>query len=137
MGTKLKLTAELNEKYRVVTNIDGHEYVMDEPVDLGGDNTGTVPGGMLGVALAGCKAMVARMYADKHKITLRKVEVEVDLDFEETGDDIQMVMDADVVIDGEMTEKQLEGMIKFVNEQCPVQKILMQPNTINNTVRLK
>ncbi|MDD2522290.1 MAG: OsmC family protein [Anaerolineaceae bacterium] len=137
MGTKLNVTAELNDKYRVGTKVAGHEYVMDEPIDAGGDDTGTVPGAMLGVALAGCKAMVARVYADKCRIPLRKVEVEIEMDFEQTESGIDLAMNADIVIDGDLTEKQMEGMTKFLNEQCPVQKILSQPNKITSTVSLK
>lgn len=137
MGTKLNLTAEMNDKYRVVTRIGGHEYVMDEPVSLGGDDTGTVPGGMLAVALAGCKAMVARVYADKHKLDLRKIEMDVEADFEENNGEYELVFTVDIAIDGDLDEQELARITRYINSACPVEKILTQVNTINTTVRMK
>lgn len=137
MGIKLSLTAECTEKFRVVTQVMGHEYVMDEPVEAGGDDTGAVPGAMLMVALAGCKAMVARMYIDKHDLPVRNIEINLDTDFEQKGSDFELTMDTEVVIDGDLTEQQLATLTRYVNTQCPVQKILEQANTLNTTVRLK
>lgn len=137
MGMQLSLTAECADKFRVVTNVMGHEYVMDEPVEAGGDDTGAVPGAMLMVALAGCKAMVARMYIDKHDLPVRNIEVKIDSDFDQKGSDLAFAMDTDLVIDGDLTEDQLASLTRYVNTQCPVQKILEQANTLNTTVRLK
>lgn len=137
MGIQLSLTAECTDKFRVVTQVMGHEYVMDEPVEAGGDDTGAVPGAMLMVALAGCKAMVARMYLDKHNLPVRNIEIKLNSDFDQKGSDFALTMDTDVVIDGDLTEDQLASLTRYVNTQCPVQKILEQANTLHTTVRLK
>lgn len=137
MGIQLSLTAECTDKFRVVTKVMGHEYVMDEPIEAGGDDTGAIPGAILMVALAGCKAMVARMYIDKHNLPVRNIEINLVSDFDQKGSDFDLTMNTDMVIDGDLSDEQLATLTRYVNSQCPVQKILEQPNTLNTTVRLK
>ena len=53
----------------------GHPLVADEPVDVGGTNTGPTPYDYLVAALAACTTMTLRLYADRKGWPLQGVEV--------------------------------------------------------------
>lgn len=57
----------------VVAN--GHTLVADEPVGMGGTNSGPTPYDYLLAALGACTAMTVRMYADHKKWSLESVAV--------------------------------------------------------------
>ena len=54
-----------------------HRLLADEPVSVGGLDSGPSPYDFLSVALGTCTAMTLRMYADRKKLKLGRVSVEV------------------------------------------------------------
>lgn len=54
-----------------------HHLVADEPVSLGGTDTGPTPYEYLLMALGSCTAMTLRMYADRKSWPLERAEVSV------------------------------------------------------------
>jgi putative redox protein len=61
--------------YRTEINASGHSLIADEPVSVGGTNTGPNPYEYLVAALGSCTAMTLRMYADRKGWPLEAVEV--------------------------------------------------------------
>src|SRR5437870_2544539 len=55
-----------------------HTLVVDEPVSVGGADTGPSPTDLLAMSLASCTAITVEMYADRKGWELGGVEVEVD-----------------------------------------------------------
>jgi len=53
----------------------GHSVVLDEPRDVGGDDTGMNPYEMLLAALGGCIAITVRLYAQRKGWKLEDVRV--------------------------------------------------------------
>jgi putative redox protein len=68
MNHSVNVTWEKNMKF--VTNLDGHQLVVDSSVEGGGDNEGPRPKALMMVALAGCTGM------DVISI-LKKMQVEI------------------------------------------------------------
>ena len=52
-----------------------HQFLMDEPAAVGGDDEGPAPYEMLNAALGACTAMTLRMYAERKKWPLDSVRV--------------------------------------------------------------
>ncbi len=109
-------------------------YIIDEPVDAGGNDKGMTPVESLLAALGACKAIVVRMFADKFRINLKNYHIEVSGELDPDG----FVGKADVPsgfskiktidhLEADNEQKQIDRFIKFVEEHCPVKATLSEP----------
>ena len=57
--------------------VGNHHFLADEPESIGGFDAGPAPYDLLGAALGTCTTMTLRMYADRKKLPLDRVTVEV------------------------------------------------------------
>jgi len=117
--------------FRTEVAAGNHGFLADEPLSVGGTDTGPTPYDLLSAALATCTSITLRMYANLKKIKLRSAMVAVrhgrvhaedcsDCDSTEGRiDEFQRVL----TLDGDLTDDQRQRMLEIA-DRCPVHKTL-------------
>ena len=126
------ITAELQSDYRVDITNGTHTWRADEPVDLGGDNTGPNPYDMLLGAVAACTSITLSMYAKRKNIEITSLSVEYSYDkvhakdCEQCDDSHSGMVDrvtSKIYIDGDFDETTRLRLMEIA-QRCPVHKTL-------------
>jgi putative redox protein len=121
------------EPYKVeLTSLTGNKVVADEPVLLGGKNSGFSPKELLASSLAACTVITLKMYATRKEWMLERVDVEVELEFDNQKNATQIRRS--IVVTGSLSDEQKQTLLSVANK-CPLHKILM--GTINIETNLK
>ncbi|MDN6864605.1 MULTISPECIES: OsmC family protein [Pseudomonas] len=110
------------ENYRHSVNINHHELFTDLPKDLGGDDSAPSPHDYFDAALASCKALTVRLYAQKKDIPLTGVTVEVTHEAaqEQKG---RYTLNVKLTLKGVLSDAQRDEL-HHVADRCPVHKLM-------------
>jgi putative redox protein len=115
--------------YKTLVNSGRDQYVVDEPVEFGGGAAGPAPIDYLCMALASCKAITIRMYANRKKWNLGEVEVKVTF---VKGDQMPTGMNTffcSVCLSGDLNEEQIQRVLE-ISKVCPVDRLLSKPSEV-------
>jgi uncharacterized OsmC-like protein len=136
------VTADLTEGYVVEIRSGRHVWLADEPVDVGGTDTGPNPYEMLLGALAACTLITLSMYARRKGIALEAVSATFhyekvhsddcqDCETDRTGwlDHVR----TEIFLDGDFDEEQRRRLME-VAVRCPVHKTLENGVTFTETL---
>lgn len=108
-----------------------HRLRVDEPLDMGGEDSGPSPYGLLAAALGACTSMTLRMYARNkqwplEKVTLRlrhtKVHAQDCADCETKAGRLDRI-DREVLLEGPLTAEQRARLLEIA-DRCPVHRTL-------------
>ena len=136
------ITADLVEGYQIEITNGRHSWRADEPVDVGGADTGPNPYELLLGAVAACTCITVSMYAQRKGITLDSISVQyshakVHADDCEICDDEAAgfidTVEAQLFIEGTFTEAQ-RARLHEVAHRCPVRKTLERGVTFGDDV---
>ena len=138
---KAEVTA-LSEGMQMNCEARGMSFLLDEPAELGGSNLGMNPVEALLSALGGCKGIVVKSFARKHRIKLKSVKVVCEGVLDPDG---FMGLNPEAKIgfteitthfyfDADNTDEELADFVKFVEHTCPVLDTLVNPAAFDFTI---
>lgn len=137
------VTARLREGTAVDMQARQFSWRGDEPLSVGGTDTGPTPYELLLGGLAACIAVTLKLYASHKQITVSGVEVRLEfdrihaddcLDCDEGADGWIDRIQSDVTISGTFTDAQRTRLAQ-VARRCPVHKTLSNGVTIVDSVQ--
>lgn len=105
--------------YRAEIRNGRHELTVDEPLNLGGGDTGPTPDELLEAALASCTAITLRMYANRKEWPVTEINVAVYLERKED----KTFFTRNIQVEGTLDEVQKERLLQIA-KACPVSKTL-------------
>lgn len=111
---------------------DGKTFYVDEPMSVGGDDTGPDPYTLVLAGLGGCTSMTAMLYARRKNWNLERVRVRLSSERVHAKDCADCRSDADAFIhrisrtiefEGDLDAEQL-ARLREIAMKCPVGKML-------------
>jgi putative redox protein len=117
----MKATAQKTGTFRQSIKIRDHQLTIDEPMDMGGDDSGPSPQELLAASLASCTAITMEMYAKRKGWDVGDVEVSCDYTPAERGcpTRFNLVMRFPESMDEEQVER-----LRVIAAKCPVHRTL-------------
>ena len=117
----MKATVTRAGTFRHTVKIREHAFVVDEPSDQGGEDTGPSPLELLAASLASCTAITMEMYAQRKGWELPDIEVLVDYQPAERGcpTRFNLIMRFPDSLSDEMVER-----LRIIAAKCPVHRTL-------------
>lgn len=117
--------------FAVAISASGHSWIADEPVSVGGDNSGPSPYQLLSSALGACTAMTIRMYARHKELPLERVKVELHHEKVHAKDCAECDTKAGkidriqrtILLEGDLTDEQRQRLLEIA-DKCPVHRTL-------------
>jgi len=124
--------------YTQYVRTDNHYFLADEPERLGGYDLGPAPYDLLLAGLGACTSMTLKMYAERKKIPLTGVTVELEHSRDHVedcnncnNDNNQIdIIDRTVELSGDITEEQRASLMRIA-DRCPVHRTLQNRIDIN------
>lgn len=110
------------DRYRTEITTESKSFAADEPAEMGGSDTAPAPPELLMGALASCTAITLRMYADRKKLDVAKINVQVTY----TKEEFKSSFTVEVSFEGNLDEGQRNRFLEIA-KMCPVHKILNSP----------
>ena len=107
--------------FRHTVQVRDHQLTVDEPLEIGGHDTGPDPQELLAVSLASCTAITMEMYATRKGWDIGHVEVSVEYTPAERGcpTKFELVMQ----LADDVPEEQVERL-RVIAAKCPVHRVL-------------
>jgi uncharacterized OsmC-like protein/fermentation-respiration switch protein FrsA (DUF1100 family) len=120
-----------NGRFQQAITAGRHQLLADEPVTVGGLDSGLGPYDLLVAALGACTAMTVRLYAEQKGLPLERVSVQLkhgkihaaDCESCETKEGKIDRIDRTITFEGELDAEQ-RGKLLEIADKCPVHRTL-------------
>lgn len=116
--------------YQAEVQAGNHSIQGDEPLHLGGGNTGPSPFDLLAASLAQCTVTTLRMYADRKGWKVGHITCEVTMQYERN---VVTAFRKNLAFEFPCTEDQEKRMVKIASK-CPVHLLLLNEKEITTQI---
>ncbi|MEE3622627.1 alpha/beta fold hydrolase [Nitrospirillum sp. BR 11752] len=115
-------------RYQLAMRSGPHQFLADEPVDVGGLNSGLAPYDFVSAGLAACTTMTMRMYAERKGLPLVRAQTRVTHTKrpDQTPADL---FTRTIVLEGPLDEEQRAKLLSIAN-RCPVDITLTRASEV-------
>jgi uncharacterized OsmC-like protein/alpha/beta superfamily hydrolase len=128
--------------FQTEINANGHSLIADEPVAMGGADTGPSPYDFLVAALGACTSITLRMYADRKQWPLDSIVVRLrhqkihakDCEKCETKEGKIDYIQREVELQGALSQEQRERLLEIA-DRCPVHRSLHSENHVESWLK--
>ena len=128
---------EQNKNFTRLIYTENHQLIADEPTSVGGLNLGPNPYEYLLASLGACTSMTVRMYANKKKLNLDNIEINLkhhkihaeDCNDCESETGLVDTIEKVIKLDGVLTNDERQRLLEIA-DKCPVHK------TLNNEIKI-
>lgn len=137
MQTKIIASAaafNTGDTYTTSMTAGEHTLLADEPLEVGGTNKGAAPGDYLCMALASCKAITLRMYAQRKKWAVGDIKVTVHLVKGEQMASGLNTFYTEVSFTGELNADQEKRLLEIARK-CPIDRLLRKASDVVTIVK--
>jgi putative redox protein len=119
-------------KFQQIVTVGPHRLLADEPVAVGGEDSGPGPYDLLLAGLGACTSMTMRLYADRKALPLDRVTVTLthnkiyarDCEECETRDGMLDQIDRVIKIEGPSLDDDQRKRLMEIADKCPVHRTL-------------
>lgn len=111
------------DHYRATIQTGRHTLVADEPVGNGGADAGPAPSELLLSALAACKLITVRMYADRKEWPLESVRADLEMEVDRKAQPAQTHIRCSLHFEGPLDDEQRQRLLDIA-DRCPTQRVL-------------
>lgn len=133
---KIIATAEVinnGNQYTSNIQVNQHALLVDEPLEKGGEDLGPAPGDYLCAALASCKAITLRMYAQRKKWNVDQIKVTVNLVLGKETSSEKNTFFCQLNFTGDLDDEQQKRLLVIANS-CPLHRLLTKPSEVVTTI---
>jgi putative redox protein len=118
--------------YICTINWQNGVLMMDEPTNIGGQDTGPDPYTTLLAALAGCTLSTLRMYIDRKGWEIPEISVRLNMS-QDRENGLTTLIKRDIYFSSDIPTEQKDRLLVIAGK-CPVSKILENNVIVNTTI---
>ena len=136
---QIEVSAKLVQDFKIVSNIRGHQVIVDQPPAGGGNNEGPSPLEFSCLALAACVITIGQIIARQKRKPLRNIEARVTADINpdvylgknETDRAGFISYTVFTKIDADMSVEEKKQFLAEIDERCPISENLQQATPVS------
>jgi putative redox protein len=136
LETMIIATAEAEnngEMYTTRGRLHQHTLLVDESVEIGGQDLGPDPTDLLCLSLATCKVITLRMYAHRKGWPVKQIKLRVNLVKGSQPEPAPPTFFCELTLTGDLDEAQRKRLLD-ISKACPIQRMLGKPSEVITTL---
>ena len=135
MSAAVVVSENGNGRYQQTVIAGQHQLLADEPISMGGSDTGPAPFDFIMAGLGACTSMTLRMYAERKGLALTGIQVALTHEKIELDGARRDLIRRNITLEGELSAEVRQRLLEIA-EKCPVHKTLTQSCIIDSKLEL-